>query len=145
MKMLVNTLLSEHRRITGDAAADWRTHNVVALARTGQKIRFAPWELVEASTLGLLSQVEELWSSAATTEERAQALSVLWLGLIGIHPFPDANGRSTKALIRRMLAAQGLRAEGLDGLDTILLTQDTQKNMQSLFTFFSHLLNRSPL
>lgn len=142
MSLLVNTLLSEHRRICGDTGANWRRHNVFAQARTGQRIRFAPWELVEVSTLSLLSQVEDLWRSAQGHEARAQALAVLWLGLIGIHPFPDANGRSTKALIRRMLSAQGLRDEGLDGLDTILLTQDTQKNMQELYRFFYHHLSR---
>lgn len=116
-----------------DAPQGLRTHDVFCVAHTGQKIRFTPFAQVPGQLALILERTQELLQE----KKLVAALSVLWLGLIAVHPFSDGNGRVALAFVEKKAREHGFTLESTEKLQSILLTEDTSENLKQLMTYFS--------
>jgi Fic family protein len=135
----LHQLMRLHRQIMSNTpdAGLFRTHDVFCVAKTGQKIRFAPHAAIEGSLMLLLEKFIALWQSSQDKAEIARAIAYLWFGLIAIHPFSDGNGRVGKAFVKSKLAEKGFLTIDENALDAILITGQTEQDLKNLTEFFS--------
>ncbi len=126
-------LLRLHRTLLPDAPQGLRTHDVFCVAKTGQKIRFPAAAHVPGQLALILERSQQLFSE----KQLVAALSVLWLGLIAVHPFSDGNGRVALAFVEKKAKEFGYTVESAPELQSILLTEDTTENLKNLMSFFS--------
>ncbi len=126
-------LLRLHRTLLPEAPQGLRTHDVFCVANTGQKIRFT----AAAHVPGQLALILERSNELMRERKLVAALSVLWLGLIAVHPFSDGNGRVALAFVEKKAKEQGFSLQSAAELQSILLTEDTTENLKHLMTFFS--------
>ena len=125
----INLLISLNRQITGAKSLhDFRQYDVFCIAGTGEKIRFLPHSLIKISLINLLSKID-------TTHNPIKKLALYWIGLIAIHPFENGNGRTVKKLIKLKAKEMSLEISNLEQLDSILLTENTEKNIHKITNF----------
>lgn len=137
---MVHTILDHIRRLhrAEHGSGEFRTHDVFCVAKTGQKIRFAPWAEVPGSYVQVLEVFSQRWARAKTPQDIFTALSIFWLGHIAVHPFSDGNGRVGKNFVKIKLREKGIFTITTDSLDGILLTGHTVNDLSRLRDYFNH-------
>jgi hypothetical protein len=102
-------------RLTGNEHADLRRSSIGLEAdRDGTRIEFGPWEQVPERLGHLLAAIRS--SNLPPTMTAISAMAVL----LNIHPFPDGNGRSARALFNATLEYGGVGENGYLPLSAIL-------------------------
>lgn len=102
-------------RLTGDEQADLRRSGIGLEAdRDGTRVEFGPWEEVPDRLEYLQAAIRS--SNLPPTMTAVSAMAVL----LNIHPFPDGNGRSARALFNATLEFGGVGEGGYLPLSAIL-------------------------
>ncbi len=132
----MNQLIRLNSKLLGSQALGrFREESVYCVARSGQKITFTPPSEIVGTLALVLEEFNSLLSGSETIEEISFALSYFWMGFIATHPFMNGNGRTAKAFLEQKAKSLGLELN-LAGIDSILLEQDPQQNMQLLYPYF---------
>lgn len=146
MRNYVNDLIRINQRVLNySLPGGYRTDDVVCVARTGQKVRFAPHAVVPGSMELLINKFTTLLEESKDLEKFAYALSFFWLGFIAIHPFPNGNGRTGKEFLSLMAKEKNLSISSIADLDKILLTGNLNQDLPQLQHIFINSLKPGSL
>ena len=108
----------------------FRVDSVKCIANTGQEISFLAPEMIEIALIKLFERVNK-------TKDLINSMAICWIGLISIHPFSNGNGRTAKEYLKLMASNKDIQFNNLYQIDSILLTEQTNKNISEIENFLN--------